>query len=176
VGFFPIFLMPFEHNSYYSRGSFSRRTISRQSRAVYDRTRDSTRLNPCPYPSPAAISLRMEDGQDWYHHPGSDLHLSDLLFQARIQTARRMSQRVELFPNRDRVLERLMAEGVFDRRAPDHVGIGEERAMWLSVAMTERVLERVENLESRVCLWLSPLNVFADFFLDRLPSFPVGCS
>jgi len=149
--------MPFENNTYYSRGSFSRRTISRQSRAVYARARDSTRLNPRPYPSPAAIALRMEDGQDWYHHPGGDLHLSDLLFQARIQTARRMSQRVELFPNRDRVLERLMSEGVFDRREPDHLGIGEERAMWLSVVMTERVLERVENLESRVCfLLLSP--------------------
>jgi hypothetical protein len=102
----------------------------------------------------------MEGDQDWYHHSGSDLHLPDLLFQARIQTACRMSQRVELFPGRDRVLEWLMSEGVFDRREPDHVGIGEERAMWLSVAMTERVLERVENLESRVWFfWLSPLDV-----------------
>ena len=92
----------------------------------------------------------MESGDDWYNHAGRDLHLIDLLFQARIQTARRMSQRVDRFPNRDRVLERLMAEGLFDRRDPDHVHIAEMRANWMSVALTERVLERVENTEGRV--------------------------
>ena len=43
-----------------------------------------------------------------------------------------------------------MSEGLFDRCKPDHVQVGEERAMWLSVVLTERVLERVENLESQV--------------------------
>ena len=65
-----------------------------------------------------------------------------------------MSQQVDRFPNRDRVLERLMAEGLFDRREPDHIHIAEVRANWLSVALTERVLERVENLEGRVSLFL----------------------
>ena len=92
----------------------------------------------------------MESGEEWYTHAGRDLHLVDLLFQARIQTARRMSQRVDRFPNRDRVLERLMAEGLFDRRDPDHEHIAEMRANWLSVALTERVLEQVENVEGRV--------------------------
>ena len=92
----------------------------------------------------------MESEEDWYTHAGRDLHLVDLLFQARIQTARRMSQRVDRFPNRDRVLEHLMAEGLFNRREPDHKHIAEMRANWLSVALTERVLERVENVEGRV--------------------------
>ena len=142
--------MPFENNQYFARGSFQHRVLTRQSLASYDRARDSTRQYPHPYPSPAAIALRMESGDDWYNHAGHDLHLIDLLFQARIQTARRMSQRVDRFPNRDRVLERLMAEGLFDRRDPDHVHIAEMRANWMSVALTERVLERVENTEGRV--------------------------
>ena len=142
--------MPFENNQYFARGAFSHRVITQQSLASYDRARDSTRQYPRPYPSPATIALRMESGEDWYTHAGRDLHLVDLLFQARIQTARQMSQRVDRFPNRDRVLERLMAEGLFNRREPDHEHIAEMRANWLSVALTERVLERVENVEGRV--------------------------
>ena len=142
--------MPFKNNSYFARGTFQHRVITRRSLASYDRARDSTRLYPRPYPSPATIALRMETEEDWYNNTGHDLHLVDLLFQSRIQTARRMSQRVDRFPNRDRVLERLMAEGLFDRREPDHEHIAEMRANWLSVALTERVLERVENVEGRV--------------------------
>ena len=142
--------MPFENNSYFARGAFQHRVLSRQSLASYDRARDSTRQYPCPYPLPAAIALCMESGDDWYNHAGRDLHLIDLLFQARIQTACRMSQRVDRFPNQDQVLERLMAEGLFDRQDPDHVHITEMRANWMSVALTERVLERVENTEGRV--------------------------
>ena len=147
--------MPFENNSYFAHGTFQHRVITRQSLASYDRARDSTRLYPCPYPSPATIALHMETEEDWYNNAGRDLHLVDLLFQSRIQTARRMSQRVDRFPNRDRVLERLMAEGLFDRREPDHEHIAEMRANWLSVALTERVLERVENVEDRVRISLS---------------------
>ena len=92
----------------------------------------------------------MESGEEWYTHAGHDLHLVDLLFQARIQTAHRMSQRVDCFPNWDRVLERLMAEGLFNCCEPDHEHIAEMQANWLSVALTERVLERVENVEGWV--------------------------
>ena len=92
----------------------------------------------------------MEGDGDWYNHASRDLHLIDLLFQSHIQTARRMSQRVDRFPNWDWVLECLMVEGLFDCREPDHVHIVEMRANWLSVALTERVLERVENIEGRV--------------------------
>ena len=65
-----------------------------------------------------------------------------------------MSQRVDRIPNWDRVLERLMAKGLFDRRELDHIHIAEVHANWLSVALTEWVLERVENLEGRVSLFL----------------------
>ena len=112
-------------------------------------------MYPRPYPSPATIALRMETGEDWYNDAGHDLHLVDLLFQSHIQTARRMFQRVDRFPNQDRVLERLMAEGLFNRREPDHEHIAEMRANWLLVALTERVLERVENIEGWVRISLS---------------------
>ena len=142
--------MPFENNQYFARGAFQHRVITHQSLASYDRAWDSTRMYPRPYPSPATIALRMETGEDWYNDAGCDLHLVDLLFQSRIQTARQMSQRVDCFPNRDRVLEHLMAEGLFNRREPDHKHIAEMRANWLSVALTEQVLEQVENVEGRV--------------------------
>ena len=142
--------MPFENNSYFARGAFQHRIITCRSLASYDRAWDSTQLYPCPYPSPATIALRMETGEDWYNDAGCNLHLVDLLFQSRIQTTRWMSQRVDRFSNQDRVLERLMAEGLFDRREPDHEHIAEMWANWLSVALTERVLEQVENVEGWV--------------------------
>ena len=70
--------MPFENNSYFARGTFQHRVITRQSLASYDRARDSTHLYPRPYLSPAAIALCMEGDGDWYNHTGRDLHLVDL--------------------------------------------------------------------------------------------------
>ena len=131
AGVFIIFIMPFENNTYFACGAFSHRIVTRQSLASYDRARDSTCQYPCPYPSLAAIALRMESGEEWYTHAGCDLHLVDLLFQAHIQTACWMSQQVDCFPNRDRVLERLMVEGLFDRRELDHIHIAEVCANWL---------------------------------------------
>ena len=119
--------MPFENNQYFARGAFQHRVITRQSLASYDWARDSTWMYPRPYPSPATIVLHMETGEDWYNNAGRDLHLVNLLFQSRIQTACQMSQQVDRFPNRDRVLEHLMAEGLFNRCEPDHEHIAE---MW----------------------------------------------
>ena len=147
--------MPFKNNSYFAHGAFQHCIITRRSLTSYDQARDLTWQYPRPYPSPATITLRMEVGEDWYNDARHDLHLVDLLFQSRIQTARQMSQWVDHFPNRDRVLERLMAEGLFNRREPDHEHIAEMRANWLSVALTERVLEHVENVEGRVWTFLS---------------------
>ena len=67
-----------------------------------------------------------------------------------MQTARRMQQRVERFPDRDRVLERLMEEGTFDRRDPDVPDVREELAMAHSSAMAQCLLMRVEKLEKQV--------------------------
>ena len=43
-----------------------------------------------------------------------------------------------------------MAESLFDHQDPDHVHIAEMHANWMLVALTEQVLERVENTEGRV--------------------------
>ena len=106
-------IMPFE-NSYFAGGTFQHCVITHQSLASYDRARDLTCQYPRPYPSPAVIALHMESDGDWYNHTGRDLHLINLLFQSCIQTAHCMSQHMDRFPNQDRVLERLMAEGLFD--------------------------------------------------------------
>ena len=129
--------MPFKNNSYFACGAFQHCVVTRQSLASYDRARDSTCQYPCPYPLPAAITLHMESEENWYNHAGRDLHLVDLLFQARIQMVCWMSQCVDRFPNRDRVLEWLMAEGLFDRQEPDHIHIAEVQANWMLVALTK---------------------------------------
>ena len=106
--------MPFENNSYFAHGAFQHCILTRQSLTSYDQARDSTHQYPHPYPSPATITLCMESDKEWYTHAGHDLHLVDFLFQAHIQTACWMSQCVDCFSNQDRVLEQLMAEGLFD--------------------------------------------------------------
>ena len=53
-----------------------------------------------------------------------------------------------------------MAEGLFDCREPDHDHIAEVHANWLSVALMEQVLERVENAEGRVSLLSSEFPFF----------------
>ena len=70
-----------------------------------------------------------------------------------------MSQHMDRFPNQDWVLEQLMVEGLFNHQEPDHVHIAEMQANWMSVALMERVLERVENTEGRVSsfLWVPSL-------------------
>ena len=169
--------MPFKNNQYFALGAFLHRVITQQSLASYNWARDSTRQYPCPYPSPATIALHMESEEEWYTRAGHDLHLVDLLFQAHIQTTCRMSQWVDHFPNQDRVLECLMAEGLFDWQELDHIHIAEVQANWFSVALMERVLERVENLEGRVSLFLLWGLLMGLIFscLGGGPSFPVGC-
>src|SRR5882762_5051116 len=93
-----------------------------------------------------------------------------------MQTACRMEDRSCRFPNRDRVLDRLIAEGTFDRMAPDYSNFAEEMAMHHSSAMVQRVLMRVEYLESEVCraakLWGCSLltSPGSSWQMRRLPS------
>ena len=154
--------MPFEKNLYFTHGAFQHYILFCQSLASYNWARDSTCQYPCPYPSPAAIALCMENDEDWYTHASCNLHLVNLLFQAHIQTAHWMSQCVDCFPNQDRVLECLMAKGLFDWHKPDHIHIAEVHANRLSVVLMERVLERVENLETRVSF------LFCDIFFGLI--------
>ena len=84
--------------------------------AEHPHSRLSTRYDPLPY---CSANLLMEQvnspSYDWYHDMGQNLHQHDFIFLARMQTARQMEQRTEQFLDRDRVLERLLEEGTFDR-------------------------------------------------------------
>ena len=129
------------------------------SRANHPRSRLSTCYHPDPYRSPSLLMEQVDSpSYDWYHDEGQDLHQRDFIFLARMQTAHRMQQRVERFPDRDQVLERLMEEGTFDRRDPDVPDVREELAMAHSLAMVQRLLMHVEKLEKQVrrgCLALT---------------------
>ena len=54
--------------------------------------------------------------------------------------------------NIDRVLDRLLVEGIFDREEPNMRSAAEEMSMAHSAAMVQRLLMRIESLEHRVCL------------------------
>ena len=137
---------------HWAHGNFHSRVVTRMSTANYPRARGTTRFSPTPYPSADSIIARMDADDDyWYHDTGADLHPRDFIFQARIQTARRLSQRAVRFPSRDLVLERLLEEGTFDREAPELRSHSEEYAMAHSSAMVNRLLMRIETLESQVC-------------------------
>ena len=87
---------------------------------------------------------------DWYHDEGQDLHQRDFLFLAQMQTACRMQQRAERFPDQDRVLECLLEEGTIDRHDPDVPNTREELAMAHSLAMVQRLLMRIERIKREV--------------------------
>ena len=91
---------------YWAHGNFHSRVITRMSTANHPRAHGTTHFSPVPYPSSDSIIARMDkDNDQWYHDMGADLHPWDFMFQARIQMARRLSQRTVHFPSRDMVLE-----------------------------------------------------------------------
>jgi hypothetical protein len=148
-----------DRNRYWIRGAFQTRSISRMTTTLYSRARNSTRTSPLSYPTPEEIVDRMDvEGNTWYVDVGEDLFLRDFVWQARMQTARRQEERSRRFPGRDRVLERLITEGTFDRQDPDSLVTSEEFAMAHASAMTQRLLMRIEFLEGEV----------SDFFRDLL--------
>ena len=148
-----------ECDRFFVWGSFQQRTILRMSRTNHPRSRLSTRHHPAPYRSPCLLMEQVDSpSYNWYHDEGQDLHQHNFIFLAWMQTARRMQQRAERFPDRDHVLERLMEEGTFDHRDPDVPDVREELAMAHSSAMAQRLLMRVEKLEKQVhcgCLALT---------------------
>ena len=144
--------MPADHTGkYWLHGAYDFRTISRMTRSSFSRTCNSSRAHPVPYPTRDEMIARMDaPGDEWYSSVGDDLHLKDFLFQARMQTARRATQRQNLFPHRDRVLDRLIEEGTFDRRSPDTPDSREELSMGYTAALGQRLLVRIELLEAEV--------------------------
>ena len=93
----------------------------------------------------------------WYNTPADNLYLRDFVFFTRMQTAHCMMDRYRHFPKRDKVLDRLMEEGTFDRRDPDFSNTQEQFAMAYSASMVQRLLIRIEHLESEVGCLLSLL-------------------
>src|SRR5258707_10092325 len=148
-----VFTMPRDlQGRYWAHGNFHSRVVTHMSTTNHPRARGTTRFSPTPYPSSDSIIARMDaDDDHWYHDTGADLHPRDFMFQARIQTARRLSQRAVRFPSRDLVLERLLEEGTFDREAPELRSHSEEYAMGHSSAMVNRRLMLIETFESQVC-------------------------
>ena len=96
-------------------------------------------------------------GNAWYNTPVDDLYLHDFVFFTRMQTAHRMTDRCRRFPKRDKVLDHLMEEGTFDCWDPDYPNMQEQFAMAYSALMVQRLLVRIEHLESEVGCLLSLL-------------------
>jgi hypothetical protein len=152
VGTHPVSTMPVDASGHYwVVGPYHTRTISRMTRVAYSRARNSPRHTADPYPSPIHMMTRMDaSGQEWFSDVGEDLYLRDFIFHTRMQTARRMSERSARFPRHDRVLDRLMEEGTFDRSDRDIQNPSDELAMAHSAAMVQRLLMRIEALEGDI--------------------------
>src|SRR5882724_3842545 len=146
-----LFIMPRDlQGRYWAHGNFHSRVVTRMSTANHPRARGTTRFSPTPYPSSDSIIARMDaDDNYWYHDTGADLHPRDFIFQVRIQTARRLSQRAVRFPSRDLVLEQLLEEGTFDREALELRSHSEEYTMAHASAMINQLLMCIETLESQ---------------------------
>src|SRR5258705_4209275 len=132
-----LFTMPRDlQGRYWANSNFHSRVVTRMSTANHPRARGTTRFSPTPYPSSDSIIARMDaDDDHWYHDTGANLHPRDFMFQARIQTAHRLSQHTVRFPSRDLVLEQLLEEGTFNREAPDLRSNREDYAMAHASAM-----------------------------------------
>ena len=146
-----------DSNSYSTRGTLCHRTITRASRIDYPRARLTTRFAPSPYPTMRQVAARIDveaPYDPWYNHLGDDLFYRDFIFQTRLQSARRMAQRMDRFPGRDRVLDRLMVEGTFDREEAGIRNDAEEYAIHHATAMCQRLLVRIEDLENSVSVLL----------------------
>ena len=98
-----------------------------------------------------AARIDAETANDlWYSQLGDDLFYRDFIFQNHLQSARRMAQRMDRFPARDRILERLILEGTFDREESGLQNDAEENAIHHATAMCQRLLMRIEDLEGSV--------------------------
>ena len=140
-------------NRYYMPGGYGQCTITRMSRMAYARSANSTAMYARPYTTADSLIQRVDgQGEDWYHDEANNLYLCDFIWFARMQTARRMRDRGTRVRNINRVLDRLLVEGIFDREEPNMRSAAEEMSMVHSAAMVQRLLMRIESLEHRVRL------------------------
>ena len=106
-------------NRYYVPGGYGQCTITRMSRMAYARSANSTAMYAHPYATADTLIQRVDgQGEDWYHDEANDLHLRDFIWFAWMQTACRMRDWGTRVRNIDRVLDRLLVEGIFDREEP----------------------------------------------------------
>ena len=147
-------IMPRNNNGrYWVPGANDDRTISRMTRYHYPQARNSSRHANIPYPTADFMidCIDTAPGSLWYRNPAPEYHLRDFIYHTRMQTVRRCQERLERFPGRDLVLERLIVKGTYDQQAPDTPNVQEEIAMNHSSAMVQRLLMRIEGLEAEVC-------------------------
>ena len=114
------------------------------------------------------------DRNAWYHDTGPELHLSDFVFLTHMQTAHHITKQTTRIPSHNMVLERLLAEGTFNRREADPLHAGEAFVMNHALAMVQHLLMRIEVIEADV----SPLyDAGRPFLAHYFSSFivPMSC-
>ena len=75
-------------NRYYVPGGYDQHTITHMSHMAYARLANSTAMYARPYATTNSLIQRVDQqGEDWYHNEANDLHLRDLIWFARMQTA-----------------------------------------------------------------------------------------
>ena len=106
--------MPHDNlNCYYVPGGYGQHTITRMSQMVYSCLANSTAMYAHPYATADSLIQRVNSqGEDWYHDEANDLHLRDFIWFAQMQTAWRMRDQGTQIRNIDRVLDRLLVEGI----------------------------------------------------------------
>ena len=138
-------------NKYYAEGPLTRHTITHMSHTIHSCARNSTALYPQPYTTTSELIDRIDSvGQAWYWDMGEDLHQRNFIWLTRMQSARRMGERMRRFPSHDLVLERLLEEGIFNCREPDMPDACEEFTMNYAASVSQRLLMQIENLEREV--------------------------
>ena len=147
-------IMPRDNlNCYYVPGGYGQRTITRMSRMAYSCLANSMAMYAHPYTTADSLIQRVDgQGEDWYHDKANDLHLRDFIWFARMQIAHRMRDRGTRVRNINRVLDRLLVEGIFDWEEPNMRSAAKEMSMAHSAAMVQRLLMRIESLKHRVRL------------------------
>src|ERR1700743_2921002 len=121
-------------NRYCMPGGYGQCTITRMSRMAYSRSANSTAMYTRPYATADSLIQRVDGkGEDWYHDEANDLHLWDFIWFTQMQTARQMRDRGMRVRNIDRVLDRLLVEGIFDREEPNMRSAAVRGTAWYSL-------------------------------------------
>ena len=122
-------------------------TIFGDVQGSYPRSRTSVITGS--YPSPATIYDQVDEGNRWYLHTFADCYLGDFLWGTAMQTEWKQAVHCHQ-EDHDKVLEALINCGIRDKTFPDIPDVGVDRAMRHLSSMVQRLLARVESLETQV--------------------------